>query len=220
MRLECSCRAYLVGVQITCELQVWPTLVALPPQVASPSHALGFMKMATEDESEFAPDSEVEPGSESEDEPASESEGEPTSETEGEATSESEGGPASDNEGGPASESERSTSSSASEGAGKRECTCASPTAALTDYEASRLANIERNKKKLEELGLEEFNKKKLEQSRDVIVKARRTPKRSVRFEDEPQEEEVTRITRSRSAASPTSRINPRERKVRFAIKL
>jgi len=169
------------------------------------------MKMAKEDESEFS--------SESEGAPASESEGEPTSESEGGNSSESEGGTSSVSEGGPASESEGGTSGSGSEGAGRRQC--ASPTPALTDYEASRLANLERNKRRLEELGLQDFTKKKLEEPSDVIVQARRTPiKRSVRFEDEPREEEVTRITRSRSAASPTSRTSPKERKVCFSIQL
>ena len=125
-------------------LQQWLQFFGLPPPPCPSSLAVGFIDMETEEKFESASyeSSDGELGSDSEG-------GESKSESEGrESWSDSEGGES-------PSESEGGDSPSESEGGRNRNRRCRTgEKVPLTAYEASRLVNIARNNKKLEDLGL------------------------------------------------------------------
>ena len=123
--MQLRCRIYLAGCR-NHRLQQWLQFFGLPPPPCPSSLAVGFIDMETEEKSESA-------SYESSD---------------GESGSESDGGESwSDSEGG--------ESPSESEGGRNRDRRCRTgEKVPLTAYEASRLVNIARNNKKLEDLGL------------------------------------------------------------------
>ena len=152
----------------------------------------------------------------------------------------SEGDTRSESESGPWSESEGTTTSSGGEGAGTdtaseggespnmdskwrtENCSqkeCNSPPALdkvpLTSYEASWLRNIERNNKRLEDPGLPALASKVCSQAKEEKERRASNPGRGP-LQLQPEEQEVTRVTRSRRAPSPTPVITQSQTKVRF----
>ena len=131
----------------------------------------------------------------------------------------------SESEGGPWSDSEATTSSSDSPRSGDSPRSnnsepTASPTTAegvvLTEYEASRLQNIERNNKKLQDLGLPALVSQVsgAEKAGKEILTSETVP---CFFSTQKREVLPRRVTRSRRAASPTPLGHLPGREVRFA---
>jgi hypothetical protein len=191
-------------------MQQWLSFSGLPP-LPCPSFALsGCLDMDTEEGFENASfeNSEGDTKSESESRPWSESEGTTTSggcEGAGTCTA-SEGG-----------ESPSRDSRCRTEDYSQKECDSppTSDKVPLTTYEASRLRNIERNNKRLEDLGLPALASEVCSQAKEEKEKRASNPGRGP-LQLQPEEQEVTKVMRSRRAPSPAPVITQSQTKVRF----
>jgi len=126
----------------------------------------------------------------------------------------SEGDTISGSESGPWSESEGTESSSESGGGESLVKVAEEAQVPLTTYEAARLKRIERNKKKIEELGLQAIAS---EVGVSKAEKVRRTENKPVgRLGVSQQGVEVVRITRSRRAPSPRDLLDQTPNQVHF----